>query len=206
VLDIEFHFDFGSPNAFLAHLALPQVEGRTGAKFRYVPVLLGGVFKATNNQSPAVALEGVKNKPEYIALETRRFVRRYGIEPYVPNPHFPVNTLRIMRGAAYALDRGYFERYVDAVFRHMWRQAGKMDDAEVIREALASAGLPADEILEGAQQANVKQALIDNTERSVAMGTFGAPTFYVGGDIFFGKDKLGEVEEAIRERQGAASY
>ena len=201
----EFHFDFGSPNAYLSHLVIPQIEKRTGVKFEYVPVLLGGVFKATNNVSPAVSLQGIKNKPDYAALETQRFLAAWGVEGYVPNPHFPVNTLQIMRGAVYAQSTDYFERYVDEVYRHMWREARKMDDPEVIRAALEESGLPADEILAGAADPAVKQQLIANTEDSVARGTFGSPTFFVGEEIYFGKDKLRDVEEEImRQRRGAA--
>ena len=123
---VEFHFDFGSPNAYLSHLVIPGIEKRTGTRFRYVPVLLGGVFKATNNASPVVTLQGIKNKPEYQALEMRRFTKRHGIETYKPNPHFPVNTLQIMRGAISARELGCFERYVDEVYQRMW-SAPKID-------------------------------------------------------------------------------
>ena len=116
---VEFHFDFGSPNAYLSHLVVPAIERRTGV-VRVRPVLLGGVFKATNNVSPAVSLQGIKNKGEYTALETRRFLARHGITRYACNPFFPVNTLQIMRGAVAAQRLGCFERYVDEVYRHMW--------------------------------------------------------------------------------------
>src|SRR5262245_59257159 len=143
----EFHFDFGSPNAYLAHLVLPAIEKRTGVRFAYVPVLLGGVFKATGNVSPAVSLRGIKNKGEHTALETRRFLRRHGIRRCAPNPHCPVNTLQIMRGAVAARRRGCFERYVDEVYRHMWADPKKMDAPEVIAAPLRESGLPADELL-----------------------------------------------------------
>jgi len=99
MVTVEFHFDFGSPNAYLSHLVIPEIEKRTSVKFEYVPVLLGGVFKLTNNRSPAEALRGVRNKPEYERLETQRFIRRHGITRFQNNPYFPVNTLMIMRGA-----------------------------------------------------------------------------------------------------------
>ena len=200
---VEFHFDFGSPNAYLAHLAIPRIEQRTGARFEYIPVLLGGVFKATNNVSPAVSMQGIRNKPEYAAIETRRFLKVYGVPAYEPNPYFPVNTLQIMRGAVFAKHRGYFDTYVDEVYRHMWREPKKMDELEIIRAALDQSGLPVEEILAGAQDPEVKQALISNTENSVARGTFGSPTFFVGDEIYFGKDKLRDVEEEI-VRTGAA--
>lgn len=199
-VEVEFHFDFGSPNAYLAHQVIPAIESRTGTRFVYVPVLLGGVFKATNNVSPAESLAGVRNKAEYAALETRRFIERHGITDFQRNPHFPVNTLKIMRGAVYAQQAGCFERYVDEVYRHMWAEPKQMDDPEVIRRALAESGLPVDEILAGIEHAEVKQQLIINTEASVARGNFGSPTFFVGEEMFFGKDRLREVEEEI-ERQ-----
>jgi 2-hydroxychromene-2-carboxylate isomerase len=194
---VEFHFDFGSPNAYLAHLVIPEIERRTGVPFAYVPVLLGGVFKATGNVSPAVSLRGIKNKGEYTQLETRRFLARHGITRFAPNPFFPVNTLQIMRGAVAARRLGCFERYVDEVYRHMWADPKKMDDPEVIRAALAESGLPAGELESLASDPGVKQELILNTERSVARGVFGSPSFFVGDALFFGKDRLREVEEEI---------
>jgi 2-hydroxychromene-2-carboxylate isomerase len=196
-VNAEFHFDFGSPNAYLAHLVLPGMEQRTGVRFAYVPVLLGGVFKATGNVSPAVSLRGIKNKGEYTALETRRFLRAHGITRYAPNPFFPVNTLQIMRGAVAARRLDCFPRYVDEVYRHMWAEPKKMDEPDVIAAALRDSGLPAEELIALSADPAVKQELLENTERSVARGTFGSPTFYVGDEIFFGKDRLREVEEAI---------
>jgi len=198
---VEFHFDFGSPNAYLAHLVIPAIEKRTGVPFEYVPVLLGGVFKATGNASPAVSLRGIKNKGEYAQLETRRFLVRHGIARFAPNPFFPVNTLQIMRGAVAARRLGCFARYVDEVYRHMWADPKKMDDPEVIRAALAESGLPAAELESLASDPSVKQELIANTERSVARGTFGSPSFFVGDELFFGKDRLREVEEEIEARK-----
>lgn len=204
-ITIEFCFDFGSPNAYLAHLAIPAIEARTGSRFEYVPVLLGGVFKATNNVSPAEALKDVKNKREYQELETRRFLKRYQVPAYVFNPHFPVNTLMIMRGAIVARNEGYFARYVDEVYRHMWAEPKKMDDADVVAAALAESGLPASTILRGIRNPDVKGQLISNTENAVARGVFGSPSFFVGDEMFFGKDKLPDVEAEIlgREMTGA---
>jgi 2-hydroxychromene-2-carboxylate isomerase len=198
---VEFHFDFGSPNAYLAHLVVPSIERRTGVAFTYVPVLLGGVFKATGNVSPAVSLRGIENKPEYEALEMRRFLAKHRITRFAQNPHFPVNTLQIMRGAVAAKRLGCFERYVDEVFRHMWAEPKKMDEPDVIRAALTESGLPADELIALMADPSVKQELQRNTERSVARGTFGSPTFYVGDEIFFGKDRLRDVEEEIEAQK-----
>jgi 2-hydroxychromene-2-carboxylate isomerase len=195
--NVEFHFDFGSPNAFLSHLVIPDIERRTGAKFVYVPILLGGVFKLTNNRSPAESLAGIRNKPEYQRLETARFVQRHGITRFTPNPFFPVNTLVLMRGAIAAQRIGVFERYVDEMYRHMWAEPKKLDDPDVLRAALVESRLDGDTILTLAQTQEVKDELLANTQRSVERGTFGSPTFFVGEKIYFGKDRLHDVEEAI---------
>jgi len=194
---VEFHFDFGSPNTYLAHRVLPEIERRTGAKFEYVPVLLGGIFKATNNRSPLESLVGIKNKPQYEQLELNRFVRRHKIEEFAMNPFFPVNTLTLMRGAVAAQMLGVFKQYVDQIYRHMWVNPKKMDDLGVLRAALQDSGLDADRLLELTQDPGVKSRLMANTQRSVDLGSFGAPTFYVGSEMFFGKDRIRDVEEAI---------
>jgi 2-hydroxychromene-2-carboxylate isomerase len=194
---VEFHFDFGSPNAYLAHLVIPEIERRTGAKFEYVPVLLGGVFKLTGNRSPAESFAGIKNKPDYERLETARFIQRHGITRFRQNPFFPVNTLTIMRGAVAAEVLGIFERYVDEIYRHMWSEPKKLDDPAVLRAALLESRFDAERFGELVQDADVKARLLANTERSVKRGTFGSPTFFVGDEIFFGKDRLRDVEEMI---------
>jgi 2-hydroxychromene-2-carboxylate isomerase len=193
----QFMFDFGSPNAFLSHEAIPAIEARIGAKFEYVPILLGGIFKATNNRSPAETLAGVRNKPQFQVLETERFIRRFHVKPYTWNPYFPVNTLNLMRGAIAAQFEGVFDRYVDAAFHHMWVEPKKMDDPEVAMKALAASGLDAARLLKRAQDADVKAKLIENTQDAVERGAFGAPTFFVGKEMFFGKEQLREVEELV---------
>ena len=194
---VEFHFDFGSPNAYLAHLIIPQIEQRTGATFEYVPILLGGVFKLTNNSSPAQKMAGIKNRLEYEQLELRRFIERHGITRFTWNPFFPVNTLLLMRGAVAAQEGGEFRHYVDEVFRHMWAEPKDMDDPAVVGAALTGSGFDAAALLARTQDAAVKDRLLKNTEDSVARGTFGCPTFFVGREIFFGKDRLRDVEEEI---------
>jgi len=193
----QFMFDFGSPNAFLSHEAIPAIEQRTGVKFEYVPVLLGGIFKATNNKSPAETLAGVKNKPEFNALETERFVKRFGVRPYAPNPFFPVNTLNLMRTAVAAQLEGVFEKYVEATFHHMWVEPKKMDDPDVAAKALTASGLDGAKLLARGQEPEVKARLIANTQSAVERGAFGSPTFFVGKEMFFGKEQLREVEELI---------
>ncbi len=196
-LRVEFQFDFGSPNAYLAELALPAIERRTGVKFAYVPVLLGGIYKLTGNMSPADSLRGIKNKPEYQALETQRFIRRHNITWFRQNPFFPVNTLMLMRGAVAAEFEGVFEPYFRAAFHHMWEEPKKMDDVEVFKAAFESSGIDIDRLMARAQQEDVKKRLIDLTNDAVARGAFGSPTFFVGDEMFFGKDQLRDVEEEI---------
>jgi 2-hydroxychromene-2-carboxylate isomerase len=190
-------FDFGSPNAFLSHEAIPAIEKRTGVKFEYVPILLGGIFKATNNKSPAESLAGIKNKREFHALETERFVKRFHVRPYTWNPFFPVNTLNLMRAAVAAQLDGVFEKYADAAFHHMWVEPKKMDDPEVAMKALTASGIDAAKLFARAQAADVKAKLIENTQSAVERGAFGSPTFFVGNEMFFGKEQLREVEELV---------
>ncbi|HET6971069.1 MAG TPA: 2-hydroxychromene-2-carboxylate isomerase [Phenylobacterium sp.] len=203
---VQFLFDFGSPNAFLSHRVIPQIEARTGVRFEYVPVLLGGLFKLTGNQSPAAAFGHIKNKLAYEGLETRRFVARHGIADFRPNPHFPVNTLQIMRGAVAAQQLGVFEAYVDRVYDDMWVRGLKMDDPAVVRDALVAGGLPADEIARLSQTDEVKGRLLANTQYAFEKGAFGSPSFLVGDELYFGKDRLPDVEtEIVRQAAGLAT-
>ena len=199
----EFYFDFGSPNAYLAYRVLPTIERRTGVRFTHVPVLLGGVFKATNNRSPVEAFAHVPAKLAYEQLEMRRFIERHGLWEFHLNPHFPVNTLLIMRGAVAALMDGRLPAYEEAVMRHMWAEPKKMDDPAVVRAALDASGLDGARTLARAQDADVKQALIASTERAVARGVFGLPVCFVGDEMYFGKDRLRDVEEEIVRTQAA---
>jgi 2-hydroxychromene-2-carboxylate isomerase len=194
---VEFHFDFGSPNAYLSHVVIPQIERRSGVKFVYVPILLGGMFKLTNNRSPVESYAGVRNKLPYERLETERFIKKHGITSYQFNPFFPVNTLALMRGAVAAQRLDVFERYVGEMFRHMWEQPKDMDDPAVIAAALQESGFDAAKLMALAQDQSVKDELAANTSRSVERGAFGAPTFFVDDEIYFGKNTLRDVEEAI---------
>jgi 2-hydroxychromene-2-carboxylate isomerase len=195
--DPQFMFDFGSPNAYLSHEAIPAIEKRANVKFEYVPILLGGIFKSTNNKSPAETLAGVKNKREFHQIETERFLKRFNVRPYVWNPFFPVNTLNLMRAAVAAQLEGVFEKYVEAAFHHMWREPKKMDDPEVAAKALSSSGLDGAKLLARAQEPEVKAKLLENTQSAVERGAFGSPTFFVGKEMFFGKEQLREVEEMV---------
>ena len=202
---VEFLFDFGSPNAYLSALVIPSIEKRTGVKFEYVPVLLGGIFKLTGNSSPADTLRGIKNKPEFNRLETERFVRRHGITTYRSNPFFPVITLMLMRGAIAAQLEGVFDHYFKAAYHHMWEAPKKMDDPKILREALIASGLDADKLMARAQEPEVKNRLLELTQNAVDRGAFGSPSFFVGKELFFGKDQLRDVEEEIVAQKAKAA-
>ena len=196
---VDFYFDFASPNAYLSHQVVPGIEERTGAKFNYIPVLLGGIFKLTNNKPPMEAFFGILNKNEYQSVEMERFQKRYEITKFKMNPHFPVMTLQITRGALGAQQDGYLDKYISEVLKHMWEDPKKMDDPEVIKEAFTESGFDADKLLGQTQDPEIKAKLIANTEEAVKRGTFGIPTFFVDDDIYFGKDTLWQVEEALSQ-------
>ncbi|MEO8141438.1 MAG: 2-hydroxychromene-2-carboxylate isomerase [Sphingomicrobium sp.] len=195
-----FLFDFASPNAYFAHRVLPGIESRTRVKFDYWPVLLGGLFKATGNQAPMFAFRDIPAKLAYEHREITRFIARHGLTGFVMNPHFPVNTLLAMRGAAAAEKKGVLTAYVEAVFAAMWEQGVDCSDPAALGGVLAAAGLPAEALLAATRDDAVKATLIANTEAAVGKGAFGLPSFLVGEELFFGKDRLGEVELAIMER------
>lgn len=194
---VQFLFDFGSPNAYLAYKVIPAIEARTGARFEYVPVLLGGVFKATGNRSPVEAFAGVPAKLAYEGRERDRFIARHGLNHFRGNPHFPVNTLAIMRGAVAAQALNVFRPYVETVFAAMWEDGRKMDDPIVVAEVLETAKLPAERLMGLTQERIVKDELVANTNDAVARGVFGSPSFFVGDELFFGKDRLPDVEAEI---------
>lgn len=199
---IEFYFDFGSPNAYLAYKVLPGIEERLGTKVELKPALLGGIFKATGNQSPAVTLAGVPAKAAYERKETDRFIARHQLTLFRFNPAFPINTLHMMRGAMLARRLGVFEAYVDAVYRGMWEEAVNMGELDVFHRVLDAAGLPTQQFVDHVGDPDVKAALIASTEEAVARGVFGSPTFFVGDEMFFGKDRLRDVEEAYARQAG----
>ena len=194
---VDFIFDFASPNAYLVHKIVPEIEARTGAVFNYIPCLLGGIFKATGNQAPMIAFGGIKNKPEYDAIEMQRFIARHNLDGFKMNPHFPVISLMLVRGALVAERDGYLMNYIDAMLDAMWEQGLKLDDAEVLHKALADAGFDADKIMTDMGDEAIKAKLLENTNAAVERGAFGIPTFFVGDEIFFGKERLGQVEELL---------
>ncbi len=200
---VQFLFDFGSPNAYLCHQVIPSIVARTGAVFDYVPILLGGLFKLANNRSPVEAFAGIPNKQAYEQLEMTRFVARHGLSKYRFNPHFPVNTLKIMRGACAAQKLGCLPAYVDVVYAAMWEDGKNMDDGPTITSTLDAAGLDSGAILALSQDPEVKAMLMANTQAAHDRGAFGSPSFLIGRELWFGKDRLRDVEEAILAGAGS---
>ncbi|MCI5045580.1 MAG: 2-hydroxychromene-2-carboxylate isomerase [Aquisalinus sp.] len=198
--EIEFYFDFGSPNAYLSYKVLPEILSRTGATLKMKPILLGGIFKATNNQSPFVAMANIKGKFAYEQLEMQRFIEKHQLTSFKMNSHFPVNTLHIMRGAIVAEIEGILDQYIDVVMPAMWENSQKMDDPEVIKTVLDDAGLDSDKIVNRSTEPDVKKQLIEQTDEAVSRGIFGIPTFFVGDEMWFGKDRLYQVEDYLNGR------
>jgi len=194
--NIDFIYDFGSPNAYLVHKVLPGIAARHGACVRYCPILIGGVFKATNNQPPLMAFSGVMHKIDYIRLEIDRFIRRYDV-PFRFNPHFPVMTIAVMRGAVFAQGKDWEQTYTDTVFDALWLHGRKMDDPDVIAAELTKADLPAAEIMAATQIPDIKEKLAEFTAAAVARKVFGAPTMFFGDEMFFGKDALDDLDWAL---------
>ncbi len=190
---VEFLFDFASPNAYLVHRVLPDFIARTAAEVAYRPVLLGGLFKATGNQAPMVTFAHVKGKMAYERLEMNRFIKQHRI-PFRMNPSFPVNTLHLMRGAIVAEESGDLERYVELMMVHMWQEPKKLDDPGVIAQVLELGGFDAAAFMARAQEQPVKDRLAANTAAAVARGVFGLPSFFVGDQLWFGKERLRDVE------------
>ncbi|MDP2259856.1 MAG: 2-hydroxychromene-2-carboxylate isomerase [Caulobacter sp.] len=189
---LEFLFDVGSPTTYLAHKRLPDLIARTGAEVVYVPVLLGGIFKATGNASPVM----VPAKGVYMGADMARFARKFGV-PLNMNPYFPINTITLMRMAAGMVGEEAFPRLVDTLFDAMWKGRKNMGDPEVVSAVLGGAGFDPAALLALAGTAEAKDRLKANTESAVARGAFGAPTFFVDDEMFFGQDRLDFIEEAL---------
>ncbi len=192
---VEFLFDFGSPTTYLAWTQLPRICADAGATLVYRPILLGGVFQATGNSSPAT----IPAKAAYMGADLARFAKRYGV-PFGFNPHFPINTMTLMRIATGLLLRKRpedFDRFMTAVFPAMWVHAANLGDASVLATVLAEDGLDAGELTALASEQDVKAALKTATEEAVERGVFGAPTIFVDREMFFGQDRLDFVREAL---------
>ena len=201
---LEFIFDFASPNAYYVHKVLPGILERTGAELEIVPALLGGIFKITGNQAPFVAFGGIKGKLEYDMLESQRFQEKHGITAFEFNSHFPMNTITIMRGLVAAGELGEQTRYIDTVLPAMWEQGKKMDDPEVVASVWREGGLDADTLLEMIQSDAIKDSLKQSTQAAADRGVFGIPTMFVGDEMFFGKERLGQVEEELQKAAAAS--
>ena len=196
---IDFYFDFASPNAYLSHKVMQIIKQKYDVELKYTPVLLGGIFKATNNKPPMEQFSGVLNKNEYQSIEMQRFIKRHDLQLFQMNPYFPVISLQIIRGAVAAEMDGYLEEYIDKVLVHMWEEPKKMDDPEVIKAAFEESGFDSEKLMAQMQDPNVKAKLISNTEEAVKKGVFGIPTFFVDDEMYFGKDTIWMIEEILSE-------
>lgn len=193
----EFLFDVAGPNGYLVHRVLPQFCAETGAEAVYVPILLGGVFKATGNRAPMVRYADAPAKRDYELLEFRRFIAAHGLTKFQMNPHFPVNSMLAMRAITAAGRMGVAPQCIEAMMAAMWEQGARLDAPEVCRAALNDAGLDGSALMALADDAAVKAELIANTEQAVARGVFGIPTFFVGDEMFWGKERLPQMREAL---------
>jgi len=194
---LEFIFDIGSPNAYLSMQVLPQLCARYDVELVITPVLLGGIFKLTNNQPPMVAFGAIKNKPEYEMLEIKRFIEFHGITAFKMNPHFPVNTLYLMRAMIVAQMMGREADYLAAICKGMWEDGLKLDDPEVLDRFFNDHGFDADKMRTDMSSEDVKKKLMENTDNAVARGCFGIPSFFFNGDLYFGKDRLIQIETLL---------
>ena len=201
---IQFLFDFGSPNAYFCHKVLPGIASRTQAQIEYLPVLLGGLFKLSNNRSPAEAFADIPNKRAYDKLEIQRFIAKHKLSRFQMNPHFPVNTLKIMRLAVAAQAMGCGPNYIDSMYSAMWEQGRNMSDDGEIAAVLAELGLDGAALLALAQAPDIKARLAANTQSAFDHGAFGSPSFLVGTALFFGKDRLQDVEDEILHQRPAS--
>ena len=192
VKNIEFYFDFGSPTAYLAYTQLQLIAERQKTNLLYYPILLGGVFKATGNNPPA----SVPAKGKYMMVDLQRYADKYKV-PYKRNPYFPVNTLSLMRGAVSYQDDGDFLKYVNVMFQNMWIDPKNLNDDEVLKRVLIDNNFDIDDFMQRISDQNVKNKLISNTENAVKKGAFGAPTIFVGDEMFFGQDRMEFIENSI---------
>lgn len=197
---IDFFADLVSPNFYLANQVLPEIATRHDATIRYIPCLLGGIMKATNNQPPFVTFANVKGKLEYGRIELQRYIKKHGIDRFRMNPHFPLNSLLMMRGALVAERDGRLAEYIAIGERLMWEEGLKLDDPAVFAEAWSKHGFDGAALLEGTQDPEIKGKLIENTNLAVERGVFGIPTMFVGDEMFFGKDSLGDLEDELHAR------
>ena len=201
----DFLFDIGGPNGYLTHRVLPEFCARTGATANYIPVLLGGLMKATGNRPPWAVYADVPAKLAYERLEFQRFIETHGLTRFQMNPHFPINTLPLMRALVAAKRDGVFIAAVEAMMVAMWEDGLNLADTEVMVSAFDRCGLDGAALCTLSNDAAVKEELVRNTEGAAARGAFGIPTFFVGTEMFFGKERLAQVEEALSSLPQSAS-
>lgn len=195
-MNVDFIFDFASPNAYLCHKAIQNLEKTHNIKFNYVPCLLGGIMKLSNNQPPMVTLAEIPNKMKYeFDTAFNRFMREHRITKFKMNEHFPVNTISLIRGAIVAQKNNFFDAYVEIVLSGLWEQSLKLDSPEALHELLIKNDCHADVVIEGIAKEEIKEELIANTSEAVEKGAFGIPTFFVADEMFYGKDSLRELKE-----------
>ncbi|MCP1477113.1 2-hydroxychromene-2-carboxylate isomerase [Pseudomonas sp. EB276 TE3739] len=193
---VEFYFDLGSPTTYLAYTQLPKICAQTRSDLIYIPMLLGGVFKATGNASPAV----IPAKGRYMFQDLDRFAKRYGVQLKF-NPHFPINTLTLMRAVTgmQMHQPQRFAEFVDCLFRALWVEGRNLNDPQATAAVLTENGFDPQEIMALTNDESVKAALKENTEAAIRRGVFGAPSMFIGDQLFFGQDRLDFVEEALRQ-------
>jgi len=197
-MKVDFIFDVASPNAYLCHKTIPAIEQRTGVTFNYIPCLLGGIFKLTNNQAPMMAFNGIVNKLEYQNIEIKRFIQKYNLENFTMNSFFPIMTLQLQRGAIAAMSLNVFDAYIEAIFKGMWEKSLNLGDQDILMDFLGSeTEIDINRLIEQMQSQEIKEQLIQNTSSAVERGAFGIPTFFANDEIFFGKDSLADLEEYI---------
>ncbi|MDA7599959.1 2-hydroxychromene-2-carboxylate isomerase [Gammaproteobacteria bacterium] len=195
-MNVDFIFDFASPNAYLCHKAIQNLEKTHDIKFNYIPCLLGGIMKLSNNQPPMVTLADIPNKLKYeFDTAFNRFMKEHNITKFKMNEHFPVNTISLIRGAIVAQKNDFFESYVEIVLSGLWEQSLKLDTPEALHELLNNNDCYPDLVIEGIAKDEIKAELIANTSEAVEKGAFGIPTFFVENEMFYGKDSLRELKE-----------
>ena len=193
----DFIFDFAGPNGYLVHKVLPEFCAQTGATANYIPCLLGGMMKATGNLPPMIRYADAPARRDYELLELDRFVKANSLTKFKINPYFPVNSLRIMRMLVAAKHEGVFVPYMEVMFAAMWEDQANLGDPDIVAGVISAAGLDAAALSARAQDPAIKAELVANTDAAVARGAFGIPTFFVGDQIFWGKERLGQVAEAL---------
>lgn len=190
---IDFYFDFASPNGYLSLQALKKYQAAMDLEINYIPVLLGGIFKLTNNQPPMIAFGEVKGKLEYENLEMKRFIDFHQLSNFKMNPHFPVITLMLMRGALAAQQEGFLEEYINKMSVEMWENEKKLDDPDELKAAYDNAGFDSDKIFSLMGTQEIKDKLLSNSSAAAERGVFGIPTFFVGDEMYFGKNTLEQL-------------